>query len=627
MPHVRARFWVPILLWLLAGGTPLPGETVFVDVTDAAGVSYLQHEPRGILDCFLVVSCEPEAMSGGAAVADVDGDGWLDLFVTRLDGHDLLFRNLGDGTFEEISQPAGLSEFDLQSNGAAFADLDNDGDPDLIVTVLGDPGASPNDRNYLFINDGTGVFSEEALSRGAADVAPERQRLTYGIAVGDYDRDGWLDLHITEWMPLTPSHSSLLRNLGPEAPGHFENMTAVAGVGLSDSFGFASALTDLDGDGHPDLAVAGDFGTSRLFWNRGDGTFEDGTAVSGIGTDENGMGSTIGDFDGDGDLDWFVTSIFDPSQGGDPAGNWGASGNRLYRNEGGRVFSDATDEAGVREGGWGWGAAFLDFDNDRDLDLVMTNGVDFPQTAFDALFNEDPMRLWVNDGGGVFSEEAAAHGLTDTASGKGLLVFDYDDDGDLDLFLVNNAAAPRLYRNDGGNAGGWLRVRTIGTDSSRDALGARVILREAGWPDQVREIGSVSHFLGGSDPAAHFGLADGEGDVHLTIRWPSGRNQELPNVPRDRVVTVEEGVCLDLDGDGACGDVDCDDADPGIGPGFPDLPGNSLDEDCDGEPVCDPAADWHNQGRFVSCVARECAALVRDGVLSGKDCANLIGAL
>ena len=157
--------------------------------------------------------------------------------------------------------------------------------------------------------------------------------------------------------------------------------------------------------------------------------------------------STFGDIDGDGLVDWFVTSIFDPDETCEVREcNWGYTGNRLYRNEGGRVFSDATDDAGVRNGAWGWGTTLFDSDNDGDLDLVMTNGVDFPDDEVpevDEPWNDDAMRFWRNDGRGGMTEMADAVGLTDTGSGKGLLVFDYDEDGDLDIFLVNNAAAPR----------------------------------------------------------------------------------------------------------------------------------------------------------------------------------------
>src|SRR5262249_33829571 len=175
---------------------------------------------------------------------------------------------------------------------------------------------------------------------------------------------------------------------------------------------------------------------------------------------------------------------------------------------------------GVRNGFWGWGAAFFDYDNDGDLDLVMTNGADFPG-APDQQYVADPMRLWRNDGAGVMSEVSAAAGLTHTGPGKGPLPFDYDNDGDLDVFVVNCLGHPKLYRNDGGNSSGWLRVQTRGW-TNKFGIGANVkVTPVLGGPNQVREVMTGSHFLGHSEPTQHFGLGAGAGDVaEVQIRWP-----------------------------------------------------------------------------------------------------------
>jgi hypothetical protein len=527
---------------------PLPAAATppsFSDVTGSAGVGYLQHAAaQASSGCIFVSTCEPERMSGGAAVADVDGDGDLDLFATRLDAPDLLFENLGNGSFADASAAAGFDAYDLQSNGAAFGDVDADGDPDLLVTVLGEAGDATNARNYLFLNDGGGGFTEAAVARGADATSPG-PRTTYSVSFGDYDLDGWLDLHVSEWSILGTENSRLLHNRGAVAPGFFEDTTDEAGVSLSGVSAFASSFVDLDRDGWPDLAVAGDFGTSRLFWNDGDGSFTEDTVGAGVGTDENGMGSTFGDFDGDGDLDWFVTSIHDPAETCETQPcNWGYSGNRLYAYDGARSFSDATDTAGVRAGYWGWGAVFFDSDNDGDQDLVMTNGVDFPVFTFDDAFNADPMRLWQNDGSGVMTEISAGAGLSDTSSGKGLLVFDYDADGDLDLFVVNNAGAPRLYRNDGGNDNDWLRVRLVGRSSNREGYGAKVRV-EASPGGGVREqqVGAIHHFLGQSERVAHFGLGPAAGPVHrVEVVWPSGQSQSLADVAPNQLLVLTEPV-------------------------------------------------------------------------------------
>ncbi len=535
-----------------------PPTTMFMEDTADAGLMYVQHQARTPGDCLFDniareteeersgTLCDAERMTGGAAAGDFDGDGATDLLVTRLDGHDLLFRNRGDGTFEEVSAQAGLERWNLQTNGAAWGDVDNDGDLDLFVTTVGDT------RHYLFINDG-GVFTEQGLERGTAVETGDR-RIGFSASFGDYDLDGFLDLHVTEWRPSqlvgeAVAGVRLLRNLGAESPGFFEDVTEAAGVLMEGvvsqtqaqltegTFAFGSTFVDLDGDGWPDLAVASDFGTSRLFWNNRDGTFSDGTLAAQVGTAQNAMGTTFGDYDADGDLDWFVTSVFSlqrGSPGGDEEGT--KDGNRLFRNDGGRRFSDATDEADVRDGSWGWGAAFFDADNDGDLDLTMTNGM-----LMMPGYGADAMRYWENDGRGRFRSMSTAAGLDDIEDGKGLLVFDADNDGDLDVFVVNNASEPRFYRNETRGAGRWLRLSLEGTISNRQGLGARVSVFASGLPEQIREMGVSSHFLGQSEDALHFGL-DQASSVDIVIRWPaSGLVTTLNDIPANSWIHVTEG--------------------------------------------------------------------------------------
>ena len=525
------------------GPPPLP--LTFTDVTAAAGVDYLQYQvPSPPLES------DAEYMTGGVAAGDYDGDGWVDLYVTSLDAGGALFRNRGDGSFEDATTEAGL-DLDLASNGAAWGDLDNDGDLDLYVTTLG-PDAT---RFYLFVNEGNGEFSEEALRRGAALEGPYAH-YGFGATFGDYDLDGWLDIHTTEWHPGAPPGSSsgsrLLRNRGEAAPGYFEDVTRSARVDLGDGPGdpgrsaLSSRFADMDADGWPDLLVVADGGASRLFWNEGDGTFSDGTEAAGVGSEDSGSGSAVGDFDGDTLLDWFVASVYDPD---DPA----ASGNRLYRNEGERVFSDATDAAGVRDGFWGMGTLFLDLDNDADLDLAMTNGLHAPfllpeEAAPLARFARDPMRAWRNLGSGAMAEASVALGLRDEGAGRGMASLDFDRDGDLDLFVVHNGDTPVLYRNDGGNRNAWLRVEARGTDSNRDGVGTVVFV----WADseglaQVREIESGGGFLGQSERAAHFGLGPGSAPVErVLVFWPAtGRTQEFADVARNATLVAVEPLAAE----------------------------------------------------------------------------------
>jgi hypothetical protein len=279
--------------------------------------------------------------------------------------------------------------------------------------------------------------------------------------------------------------------------------------------------------------VASDFGRSRLFWNNGDGTFTDGTLAAGLGGDENGMGATVGDANGDGLMDWFITAI----SGGQRINH---TGNRLYLNNGDRTFLDATDEAGLRDGFWGWAATFLDYDNDTDMDLVMANGVLFPDNTDGEGFGDDITRFWQNDGDGHFTEISQDVGITDTRAGKGLLTLDYDNDGDLDLFVVNNRAQPILYRNDGGNDNGWLNVRVVGTETG---LGARFTLSGGGGaPDQVRDLSAGNNFLGQNQMLVHFGLGPGDGPVaRLTVRWPDGTEQAWTDLAGNQTVAVTRG--------------------------------------------------------------------------------------
>ena len=523
----------------------------FVDVTEAAGIDYVQFR-RG--------EDIPAAMqsytTGGVAAGDYDGDGLADLYVTRLDDSDILYRNRGGGAFEDATAaafgPGHLAG--VQSNGAAWGDIDNDGDLDLYVTSIF------SHRFHLFVNDGAGSFSEEAVARGAAT---EGEDLHFGFsaAFGDYDLDGFLDLHTTEWRFLrqmtagAQSNARLLRNRGAAAPGRFEDVTRRAGVSqhriisvnpLAEGQTLTSAFALLDDDMYPELVIAGDHDTSQLYYNRRNGRFINGTERARVGTDEYGMGSAVGDFDGDGDQDWFVSAIYEE-------GVQYRDGNRLYRNVGDGYFEDATDEAGVRDGSWGWGATFLDYDNDGDLDLVLATGVDYagdvPYTGNTGGFADDPMRLWRNDGGGRFTETAQQEGLLATGVGTGLAAFDLEPDGDLDLFVVHNSGRPALYRNDTNRPGaagpnGWLQLRLQGVAANRQGIGARVtVTPDAAEPERrlVRVLGGGSNYLGQNEAVVHVGLGPGvERVAAVEIEWPGGARQTLTQVAPNRRLTVTE---------------------------------------------------------------------------------------
>ena len=545
------RFLFAAVLACVAS-VPVSAQT-FRDVTEAAGIDYVQFRRAGDI---------PAAMqsykTGGVAAGDYDGDGLVDLYVTRLDDRDILYRNSGDGTFADVTEAAfGAAHLaDVQSNGASWGDIDNDGDLDLYVTSLF------SHRFHLFVNDGAGRFSEEAMARGAAT---EGDDLHFGFsaAFGDYDLDGYLDLHTTEWRFLrqmtvgAQSNARLLRNRGAQAPGSFEDVTRHAGVSqhriiavnpLAEGQSLTSTFALLDDDLYPELIIVADHNASQLYWNRGNGRFAHGTTGARVGTDEYGMGSAVGDYDGDGRMDWFVSAIYEE---GVPY----RDGNRLYRNLGRGFFEDATDAAGVRDGSWGWGTTFLDYDNDGDLDLVLATGVDYadevPYTANTTGFADDPMRLWRNDGSGRFTEVAQQEGLTATGVGTGLAAFDLEPDGDLDLLVVHNSGRPVLYRNDTNRPGQmgpnrWLQLRLEGTVSNRQGVGARItVTPRAAAPDRrlVQVLGGSNNYLGQNEAIAHFGLGlDLDHIATVQIEWPSGARQTLNEAPTNRRLFVIEPV-------------------------------------------------------------------------------------
>ena len=549
------------------GDVPLtlaPGRTPrFEDVTEEAGLTLTPLPLRS--PCFLRARedrlraadrrlarrpalgdalCQIERFTGGVAVGDADGDGHPDLYATRLDGPGRLYRNRGDGTFTDVTADAGLGRLTEPSSGAAFVDIDNDGDQDLVVTTILGRGPA------LFVNDGEGRFRNEAARRGLRASA-RRIQVRFSVAVGDVDRDGWPDLFLTGYPASLDgragravSPSKLYRNRGRAGPGHFTDVTRRARLRFgSDTFAFGASFRDLDRDGWADLWVTADFGTSRLFWNNRDGTFTDGTDAAGVGTDENGMGSTAADVDGDGHDDVFVSSIFD-ARGSSltRGGNWGGTGNRLYLGRGGRRFADGTDAAGVRDGGWGWGAAFLDTTNRGGVDLVQTSGLDIRIGDLAEPYLPGPSFLWVPGLDGRMADRAADAGIRVT-NGRGVAVADLDRDGRLDLVVARVGGALTLYRNVTPEVGSWLAVRVRGGRSGRDAWGAVVeVTRRAGEPPRRFEVQSVTDYLGQSDRTVHVGLGPGVASVaRLRVRFPaSGRVVERTDVPVNRLVTVTE---------------------------------------------------------------------------------------
>ena len=569
---------------LSAAGAPGPepvasGRELFAEVTTAAGIGHVHRKPR--LDPKLdPIMPWMSAIGAAACTADVDGDGLLDLFATNSakGAPNFLYHNNGDGTFTEVGARAGVAAANDESGVAVdcvFGDVDNDGWPDLFIARWG--------RSLLFRNRGDGTFVDVTAARfRRADGTPGTDWKNSAAAVFlDYDRDGRLDLYLGNyfrdddlWHLATTRimHDSFetARNGGvnqlfhQEADGTFTEVAGRAGV---DDSGWTLAVgsADVDNDGWPDLYVADDFGADQLFLNRGDGTFT-GLGSKALGVDtRKGMNVDFGDFNGDGWLDVYVTNI--------TASRFLREGNMLWLNngagaDGGITFTDVSAETGTFDGGWGWGAKFFDADGDGDLDIVAANGfvsagegdywmilgpwraaghdpadaANWPPMGDRSFSGFEALRFFENRGLGSFVERAQDVGLVSDRDNRGLVVFDYDNDGDLDVYVANQGQAPQLFRNGGVAGNHWLSVALVGDPAhrtTRDAVGARVTLRTAAG-QMLRERDGGNGFAGQSDPRLHFGLGASDKVEVLEVRWPDGGCQVLEGVAADQRITVRQ---------------------------------------------------------------------------------------
>ena len=535
----------------------------FVDQSQSAGVN-VQHALAG--GRFNM----PTTMAAGVAAADFDRDGWVDIYVVTGDTRaNALFRNNGGGTYTDVAASARVELTGRKGAGPAFADLNGDKFPDLVV------GGVEAEGTRILLNQQDGTFTDVTINSGI--LPPQFGQNDFSHAFADVDKDGDLDMFIAHWGFDRRSNHLYLN----DGTARFQAADSAYGfVDLDPDFSFTPNFVDINGDQWPDLLLASDFGTSRVYLNENGERFVETTDA--VISDENGMGATVGDFDNDGDQDWFVSSIWDPN--GIVEGSWGKTGNRLYRNNGDGTFVDATTESGVREGYWGWGACAADFNNDGWLDIFHVNGFAGGEQVFE--FIEDPARLYINDGDGTFTERSAELGLVHTGQGRGVVCFDHDQDGDVDVFIANNEGPFQLFENQL-PANNYFGLRLEGADSLRSSANARVTLI-AGGETQVREVMLGNHYESQSPPDLHFGLGEASAIDSLLIQWADGGITRRTSVEANQVVLINQGGDIgemidpsrngsgggvvpdpdlvegDGDGDGSGGDSDGDpdDSDP-----------------------------------------------------------------
>jgi len=530
-----------------------PPTVHYTDVRKSAGITFIQDSTQTDQKYYL------ETMGTGVAWIDYDQDGLMDLYFVQAGATDIykpttplrsaLYHNNGDGTFTDVTEKAGLSGQGHYGQGVAVGDFDNDGYPDLYVTGYG--------RAILYHNNGDGTFTDVTAKAGVAD---EGQ---WSTSAGwfDFDKDGWLDLVVTNYIQWAPENNQWC---GERKPGYraycnpnnykgqktklyrnnhdgtFTDVSDKSGVGLPESKGMGLVLADFRNDGWQDIAIANDTWPNFLFLNNHDGTFTDASLISGLAASEDGryeagMGIDAADVDGDGFLDVYITHLAHEL-------------NRLYHNNGDGTFTDATYTSGIGSKAVlfsGVAAKFLDYDNDGWPDIVQVNGamLDNVSLYHSEVSYKEPLLMFHNLGKGRFekSSESLGPDFLRPIAGRGLATADFNNNGQMGIAVNVRGDYPELLRNDGGNANHWIEVLLIGTKSNRDGIGSILKLTSAGFVAVEQATGGTS-YMSASDPRIHFGLDKRRKIESLVITWPSGHVDKLTDVPIDRIIAVKEGV-------------------------------------------------------------------------------------
>jgi enediyne biosynthesis protein E4 len=527
----------------------------FVDVAASADLTQTMFYGEGPSATYVT-----EIMGGGCAFFDYDNDGWMDIFILggrRLENiprgaSNRLYKNNRDGTFTDVTEKAGLLDAGW-AVGVCVGDYNNDGFEDLFLTYYG--------QNRLYRNNGDGTFSDVTAKSGLLDV---HTRFGSGCAFLDYNRDGFLDLFVANYadvdLAVTPKPSVQMPNCnyegvpvncGPSGlplpthllyrnngDGTFTDVSKESGIAsLKGSYGLTAAVFDADDDGWPDILLACDSTPSLLLMNNHDGTFREeglirGIALTSDGKEVAGMGVGIGDYDLDGRLDIVKTHFQKQATG-------------LYHNLGKGNFEDVTAQAGLgtERRFISWGVCLLDLDNDGFPDIFLVTGTVYPELepVYAKYPRRGPRLLFRNLGDGKFVElgEEAGPGISARHVSRGCAFGDFDNDGDVDVVIMNQNEPPSLLRNDAPTGNHWLKVRLEGTKSNRSAIGGRVVVRYGGKA-QAQEVMSQSSYVSANDPRLHFGLG-AEKTAAIEIRWPLGATDTFKGVAADQLVIIREG--------------------------------------------------------------------------------------